>query len=148
LITISTEVDIRTSTADILRLAVGRTTRRVRQHAGDELSPSRASLLATIAREGPLTPSSLAELERLSRPGVTRMLGKLEAAGLVEAAPAPGDGRSRLVTLSAAGRALHELRHARKSAYLEDVLAAASPQELDLLAEASSVLLRLLEEHE
>jgi DNA-binding MarR family transcriptional regulator len=144
----STSIDIRTGTADILRLAVGRTTRRLRQQAGDELSPSRASLLATIAREGPLTPSALAELERLSRPGVTRMLGKLEAAGLVEGAPAPGDGRSRLVSLTPEGRALRKLRHARKSAYLEDVLAAASPQELDLLAEASSVLLRLLDEHE
>jgi DNA-binding MarR family transcriptional regulator len=94
-----------------------------------------------------VTPSQLAGLERLSRPGVTRMVGKLESAGLVDCTTAPGDGRSRLVTLSPEGRALRELRHARKSAYLEDVLAAASPQELDLLAEASSVLLRLLEEH-
>jgi DNA-binding MarR family transcriptional regulator len=76
------------------------------------------------------------------------MLAKLEAAGLVEGTPAPGDGRSRLVALSREGQALRELRHARKSAYLEDVLAGASSQELDLLAEASSVLLRLLEEHE
>jgi DNA-binding MarR family transcriptional regulator len=127
---------------------VGRTTRRLRQHAGDELSPSRASLLATIAREGPLTPSALAELERISRPGVTRMVGKLEAAGLVEGAPAPGDGRSRLIALSPVGRTLLDVRRERKSAYLEDVLAQATPGELALLDEASRVLLGLLDKAE
>lgn len=127
---------------------MGRTTRRLRQHAGDELSPSRASLLATIAREGPLTPSALAELERISRPGVTRMVGKLEAAGLVEGAPAPGDGRSRLIALSPVGRTLLDVRRERKSAYLEDVLAQATPGELALLDEASRVLLGLLDKAE
>jgi DNA-binding MarR family transcriptional regulator len=127
---------------------VGRTTRRLRQHAGDELSPSRASLLATIAREGPLTPSALAELERISRPGVTRMVGKLEAAGLVAGAPAPGDGRSRLIALSPVGRTLLDVRRERKSAYLEDVLAQATPGELALLDEASRVLLGLLDKAE
>ena len=75
------------------------------------------------------------------------MVGKLEAAGLVHSTHAPGDGRYRLVTLSPEGLALRERRRTRKSAYLEDVLAAATPKELDLLSEASNVLLRLLDEH-
>jgi DNA-binding MarR family transcriptional regulator len=74
------------------------------------------------------------------------MVGKLESAGLVECSPAPGDGRSRLVALSPQGEALRELRHERKSAYLERVLALATPAELELLDEASRVLLRLLED--
>jgi len=105
-------------------------------------------LLATISREGPLTPSALAGLERISRPGITRMVGKLETAGLVLSMPAPGDGRSRLVALSPAGRALQDLRRTRKSAYLEDVLSAATPAELELIDEASRVLLRLLDKPE
>jgi DNA-binding MarR family transcriptional regulator len=76
------------------------------------------------------------------------MVGKLEAAGLVDSTQAPADGRSRLVALSPRGEALRELRRTRKSAYLEDVLAAATPEELELLGEASNVLLRLLEAHE
>ena len=75
------------------------------------------------------------------------MVGKLEAAGLVDCSPAPGDGRSRLVALSSEGRALRNLRRARKGAYLEDVLGAASPEELELLTQASTVLLRLFDEH-
>jgi DNA-binding MarR family transcriptional regulator len=76
------------------------------------------------------------------------MVGKLEAAGLVECSPAPGDGRSRLVALSPGGRALRDLRRTRKSAYLEDVLSGATPAELELIDEASRVLLRLLDEAE
>jgi DNA-binding MarR family transcriptional regulator len=76
------------------------------------------------------------------------MIGKLESAGLIECSPAPGDGRSRLVALSPQGEALRELRQERKSAYLERVLAAATPAELALLDEASPVLLRLLEDAE
>jgi DNA-binding MarR family transcriptional regulator len=97
---------------------------------------------------GPLTPSALAERERISRPGVTRMVGKLEAAGLVECSPDPGDGRSRLVRLSPGGHALRDLRRVRKSAYLEDVLTGATPAELELIHAASRVLLRLLDETE
>jgi DNA-binding MarR family transcriptional regulator len=76
------------------------------------------------------------------------MVGKLQDAGLVECAPSPGDGRSRLIALSPRGRTLLDVRRERKSAYLEDVLAAARPDELALLADASRILLRLFDEAE
>ena len=105
-------------------------------------------MLATIAREGPLTPSALASHERLSRPTVTRMVEKLRAAGLVDCAPDPDDGRSYLISLSDDGAALRELRHARKNAYVAKLIASASPDELDVLERASALLLRLIEEDE
>ena len=54
-----------------LRLVIARTARRLRQEAGEELSPSQAAALATIDRHGPLTPSELAIRERIQRPTAT-----------------------------------------------------------------------------
>ena len=62
-----------------LRLAITRTARRLRQEAGPELSPSQASALATVERHEPLTPSELAERERVKRPTATRVIANLEA---------------------------------------------------------------------
>ena len=68
-----------------LRFAIVRTARRLRQEAagagGTELSPTAASTLATVERHGPLTPSELAEIERVKRPTATRTLRLLERGG-------------------------------------------------------------------
>src|SRR5829696_7953512 len=90
-----------------LRMAIVRTARRLRQEAAAEatgLTPTSTAALATIDRFGPLTPSELAEIERVKRPTVTRTLGCLEREGLVERTADPADGRSSLVSVNAAGR--------------------------------------------
>ena len=85
-----------------LRLAIARMARRMRQEAGDDLSPSMLAALATIENRGPLTPSELAERERVQRPTATRLLARLEAPGYVTRTPDPADGRSSLVALTSA----------------------------------------------
>src|ERR1700759_3405800 len=84
-----------TDTASHLRDAIVRTSRAPRQEASAEtgLSPSATAALATINRSGPLTPSELAELERVKRPSMTRTLGCLEAGGLIERPADPAGGR-------------------------------------------------------
>src|SRR5919107_1050638 len=47
-----------TDVAGHLRLVVARTARRLRQEAGQDLSPSLTAALASIDRHGPLTPSA------------------------------------------------------------------------------------------
>ena len=74
-----------TDLAARLRLGITRHGRRLRQEAGGLLSPSQIAALATIERHGPLTPSELAQRERIQRPTVTRVLARLEEAGLVAA---------------------------------------------------------------
>jgi DNA-binding MarR family transcriptional regulator len=94
-------------TASRLRLAIVRTARRLRQEGAGvakELTPTSASALATVERHGPLTPSELAEIERVKRPTATRTLRVLEEAGLVDRSPDPVDGRSCLVAVNATGR--------------------------------------------
>ena len=128
-----------------LRLAIARSARRMRQEAGTDLSPSLTSALATIERHGPLTPSELAELERVQRPSATRIVSRLETEGLVARAADPADGRSSLVSASARGRALLRRLRTRKNAYLARRLRDLSDGDVETLREAADVLERLLE---
>src|SRR4029079_18397704 len=89
-----------------LRLVIARTARRLRQEAGEELSPSQAAALATIDRHGPLTPSELATRERIQRPTATRVIARLEEAGLVDRTSDPDDRRSCLVGVAPEGHRL------------------------------------------
>jgi DNA-binding MarR family transcriptional regulator len=142
---------ISTPTADIgelsarLRLAIARTARRMRQEAGTDLSPSLTSALATIERHGPLTPSELAEIERVQRPSATRIVARLEQAGLVDRAADPGDGRVSLVTASREGRTLLRRLRTRKNAYLARRMRDLDPDDVAALERAAEVLERLLE---
>jgi DNA-binding MarR family transcriptional regulator len=128
-----------------LRLAITRTARRLRQEAGSGLSPSQASALATIERHGPLTPSELAERERVKRPTATRVIANLEAAGLVARAADPADARSARLRLTPAGRSLLQALRRRKTAYLAKRLSSLSPDEVAALERAAEVLERILE---
>ena len=140
--TISTGTDLATR----LRLAVVRTNRRLRQEAGGELTPTLAAALGTISRHGPLTPSELAERERIQRPTATRLLARLEAPGWVARTPDPQDGRSALVAITPAGEALLDELRTRKDAYLARRLRTLSPHERATLRRAAELLERLLDE--
>jgi DNA-binding MarR family transcriptional regulator len=129
-----------------LRLAIARTARRLRQEAGEELSPSQTAALATIDRHGPLTPSEVAVRERIQRPTVTRIIARLEARGLVQRARDPQDGRSSLVALTPAGRELLARGRTRKDAYLARRLRELDAEERATLQRAAAILERLLEE--
>ena len=138
----------RSATAEALRLAIGRSARRLRQQAGQELTPTRAALLDTIARDGPVSPSRLAEIERTSRPTITRLVAKLRAQGFVECTPDPDDGRSYQITVSPTGERLRDRRRQRKYAYLARLIENASDEELEVLDHAAKVLIRLLEQED
>ena len=129
-----------------LRLAITRTSRRLRQEAGSGLSPTLTAALATIDRHGPLTPSELAQRERVQRPTVTRLVARLEELGLLARAADPGDRRSSLLSITPAGRALLEEVRGRKDAYLAGRLEGLDAEERAALDRAAAILERLLEE--
>ena len=138
-----------TTQADLavrLRLAIARTARRLRQEAGEELSPSQTTALATIDRHGPLTPSELALRERIQRPTVTRIVARLEEGGLVQRTRDPQDGRSSLVALTPAGRDLLARGRTRKDAHLARRLRELDAEDHAALQRAAAILERLLEE--
>src|SRR3954447_6421899 len=107
-----------TSIAAHLRVVIARTARRLRQESGVDLSPSLTAALGTVERKGPLTPSELAACERTPPPPATRVIARLEEAGLVDRAADPSDGRSSLVSITADGRALLAPPPADKDALL------------------------------
>jgi DNA-binding MarR family transcriptional regulator len=137
-------------TASQLRHAVVRTSRTLRQEAAEEtgLSPTQVAALVTIYRDGPLTPSELAEIERVKRPTMTRTLACLEREGLVERAPDPADGRSSLVAINEAGRDALARQRRRKSAYLARRLRKLDPDEVETLARAAELLERMREDEQ
>jgi DNA-binding MarR family transcriptional regulator len=131
-----------------LRLAITRMARRLRQEsgAGGETSPTRTAALATIERSGPLTPSALAEAERIQRPTATRVVATLEAAGLVTRTQDPADGRVALVAITPSGRTLLRRIRTRKNQYLAKRLRTLDASELATLEQAARILERLLAE--
>ena len=132
-----------TELAARLRLGITRTARRLRQEAGTDLSPSQTAALSTIDRHGPLTPSELATLERVQRPTATRIVARLEGAGLVQRAADPADGRSFIVSATAQGRSLLRKLRTRKNVYLARRLRELSDDEVAVLARAAGILERL-----
>ncbi len=133
-----------TDAAARLRMAIVRTARRLRQEASG-LTPTSTAALATIDRHGPLTPSELAEIERVKRPTVTRTLGCLDREGLIERTPDPADGRSSLVSVNGAGRERLRRLRGRKNAYLAKRMRELPAADVATLERAAEILEGMLE---
>jgi DNA-binding MarR family transcriptional regulator len=126
--------------ADRLRLSATRLARRLRQESGTDLTPSQLSALAAIDRHGPLTLGTLAEVERVAPPSVTKAVAKLEAEGLVARQTDAADRRVAWVSLTAAGASRLARIRKRRSVWLATRLAALDDLDRRKLAHALDVL--------
>jgi DNA-binding MarR family transcriptional regulator len=127
-----------------LRLDVMRLARRLRAERADySLTLTQLSALSTLERLGPLTPSALAENERVQPPSVTRVVAALEAKELVTRQPHPTDGRQCVIALTRAGKALVAENRRRRDAWLAKQLRALDEGEREALRAALPVLERL-----
>jgi DNA-binding MarR family transcriptional regulator len=129
--------------ARALGIAVLRFGRSLRHRSGVGLSPSLISALLTVRRHGPLTPSDLADHERVKRPTATRFIACLEHAGLVDRTADPEDGRSYRVAVTPRGRELLISARRQQDAYLAGRLETLEPDDLATLARAAEILDRL-----
>jgi DNA-binding MarR family transcriptional regulator len=141
----TTPSEIREELAPRLRWTITRLARRLRQEAGTDLGPSQVAALATIERHGPLSPSELADAERIKRPTATRILRHLEEAALVARVQDPEDGRGSIVTITAAGRTHLKRLRARKTAYLASRLDKLPAEDRRTLERAAELLEGMLE---
>jgi DNA-binding MarR family transcriptional regulator len=101
----------RMDTNDVARLrtVINKLSRQFNASATDEgLTPAQASALGLVVGDGPLTLAELTEIEGLNPTMVSRVVGKLDDAGLVRRVPKPADLRSVTVEVTAAGREIHE----------------------------------------
>jgi DNA-binding MarR family transcriptional regulator len=140
-----TPSEIREELAPRLRWTITRLARRLRQEAGTDLGPSQVAALATIERHGPLSPSELADTERIKRPTATRILRHLEEAALVVRIKDPEDGRGSIVSITAAGRTHLKRLRARKTAYLASRLDRLPAEDRRTLERAAELLEGMLE---
>jgi DNA-binding MarR family transcriptional regulator len=130
-----------------MRLAVLRLARRLRQQAaGSDLSPSMLSALSSVERFEPITLGDLAAAERVQPPTMTKIVARLEEAGLVLREPDPVDGRVSRVRLSRAGRRQMASNRSRKDAYLVGLLRTLPDADVRKLADAMTVLEKVLED--
>lgn len=129
-----------TDIAARLRLSATRLARQLRQESGAALTPSQLSALASIERHGPLTLGALADYERVAPPSVTKVVTKLETAGLVARRLDERDRRVVWVSITGAGNnRLAKIRQ-RKNAWLAARLADLSDDQRRRLADALDVL--------
>jgi len=126
------------------RLAVLRLARRLRQQMTPGITPSQQSALAAIEHRGPLTLGELAAYENVQPPSITRIVGNLEAADLVERTTAAADRRVSLVQVTQRGRDELQAIRSQRDAWLAQQLATLEPDELARVQDALPVLDKIL----
>ncbi|WP_106243558.1 MarR family winged helix-turn-helix transcriptional regulator [Allonocardiopsis opalescens] len=121
-----------------------RLARRLRAQRSDtSLSLTQLAALAALDRRGQMTPTELAQHEKVQPPSMTRVIAALEERGLVRRTPHPTDRRQQLVELTTDGRRLLAADRRRREAWLSLRLRELTPQERETLRQASLILDRL-----
>jgi DNA-binding MarR family transcriptional regulator len=106
------------------------------------------SLLVQIKYHPGIGIRELAALERISVPGMSKFISRLEVAGLVQRAPVEGDQRRVGLTLTAAGQKVLRSVKSKRTAWLASRLRDLDPDELEAIDAAIEPLTRLLAEDE
>lgn len=133
-----------TALASELRTTVMRLARRLRnQRAESAMTLGPLAALGSLDRHGPMAPSELAALERVQPPSMTRILAKLEEAGLVTREPHPTDRRQVVVAVSDAGKEMLHADRRRRDAWLAQRMRDLSSDEREVLRRAAGVLDKL-----
>jgi DNA-binding MarR family transcriptional regulator len=102
------------------------------------------SLLIQIKYNPGIGIRELAALERISVPGMSKFVARLEEAGLVERAPVEGDQRRVELKLTRAGQGVLRSVKSKRTAWLADRLRQLGPEELDAIDAAIEPLAHLL----
>jgi DNA-binding MarR family transcriptional regulator len=104
------------------------------------------SLLVQIKLHPGIGMRELAALERMSVPGMSKFVARLEEAGLVERAAVAGDQRRVGLSLTAAGHKVLRSVRSKRTAWLAARLRGLGPGELEAIDAAIEPLARLLED--
>jgi DNA-binding MarR family transcriptional regulator len=129
-----------------LAVVLEQLTRLVRQLAtAGDLSMSALMLLGRLVRQGPQRLTDLANQERMSQPGMTQLVGRLERDGWLTRTANAGDRRGVLVDVTATGRELVALRSAQRAEALSRLLNQLDPDDRAAIEHALPALTRLIE---
>lgn len=104
------------------------------------------STLEVLERTGPQRVCTLVEHEHITQPGMTALVSRLGAAGFVDRAPDPDDGRAILVSITGSGREhLRDFR-ALRARTLHAALSALPHSEQQALTGITEALIMLTEQ--
>jgi DNA-binding MarR family transcriptional regulator len=130
-----------------LSLAVVRLARQLRFRRPDSpVSLTQLSALATVSKEGPMTPGALAARERVRPPSMTRVIASLVDLGFVDRTAHPDDGRQVLVSVSKSGIDLINAERRASREWLQQRLAALTADERATLLAAADLMLAIVDE--
>lgn len=130
--------------ADKLHSAAIHLLRRLRaEDSAMELSAPRLSALSVVVFAGPVSLSDLAGAEQVRLPTISRLIKDLESEGLVKRVKSGSDARVQHVAATAKGKRLLQEGRRRRVSRLAEELAALSPAESKMLAEAAELMEKL-----
>jgi DNA-binding MarR family transcriptional regulator len=120
--------------------------RRFREQApAGELTPAQIAVINRL-ESGPNTASALARAEGMRPQSMGPIIAALDAAGVIQGAPDPADGRQTLLSLTQTYREQLNARREARQDWLERIIATRlSPQEQQVLAQANALLRRIVE---
>ncbi|MBW4028962.1 MAG: MarR family transcriptional regulator [Acidobacteria bacterium] len=121
---------------------------RVHAHGGgNDLTPSQASVVLRLERDGAATVSSLARVEGMRPQSMSAIVAPLQESGLIRGVPDPADGRQTLMSLTPKClRWLQKARAARQDWLTATISRKLSVQEQTRLQAALELLTRLVED--
>ncbi|WP_445168656.1 MarR family winged helix-turn-helix transcriptional regulator [Mycolicibacterium sp. Dal123E01] len=133
--------------ASDLSLAVMRLSRQLRfRRQESPVTLSQLSALATLVKDGAMTPGTLAVKERVRPPSMTRVIASLVDLGLVVRTSHPADGRQVLVEVSAAGACLVDSERQASQEWLRSRLATLDSDDRGILLRAADLMTVLVDE--
>ena len=109
------------------------------------LSMAAATTLNRLGRDGPHGLTELANAQRVSQPGMTQLVTRMEREGLVRRTASSDDRRAVLVEATEAGLDLLKRRLAERADALEHLLDRLDPRDRAAIATALPALTRLVE---
>lgn len=127
-----------------LRVDLVRAVRRIRQErSSEEITDGQYAVLAALSNRGPMTPTALADDQRVQPPHITRVINALVTAGLARRDEHATDRRQVVVSITDAGLLEVKETRRRRNEWLAGRLGHLDAADRAVLAQAV-VLLRKL----
>ena len=144
----STQSELAGALATEIRAVYRKLKLRLREHGDrNDLTPSQASVLLRIEKDGAVTVSSLARAEGMRPQSMSAIVTPLQQSGLIGGAPDPSDGRQTLMSLTPKClKWLQESRAARQDWLTTIISQKLSADEQKKLHEAFELLTRLMQD--
>jgi DNA-binding MarR family transcriptional regulator len=131
----------RTAVADALHSAAIHLLRGVRREDDRTgVGPARLSALSVLVFAGPMRLSKLARIEQVKPPTMTKVVGGLEAAGLVRRQQDSEDARAIKIEATRRGIGLLQEGRRRRVSRLAEGLQALDLEEVALLGRAAAII--------